>query len=152
MAAAPAGLELTFLGHQTWHITDGLSSVLLDPILAPAFGAGSLEFEIWPPRTVDTQGMPTPNAVILSHEHLDHFHLPSLDLLARTVPVYTGTTTPAAVTDAIEALGFTVHRVDHTQPLNVGDIEITLYPAGARTLFWEKRVSQPLVRLLVRSV
>ncbi|MFE5710139.1 MBL fold metallo-hydrolase [Streptomyces sp. NPDC056501] len=147
MAAAPVGLELTFLGHQTWHITDGLSSVLLDPILAPAFGAGSLEFAIWPPRTVDTQGMPTPNAVILSHEHLDHFHLPSLDLLARTVPIYTGTTTPAAVTDAIEALGFTIHRLDHTQPLNVGDIEITLYPAGARTLFWEKRVSQPLVRL-----
>ncbi|ORT54737.1 MBL fold metallo-hydrolase [Streptomyces sp. CB03238] len=145
--AAPAGLELTFLGHQTWHITDGLSTVLLDPILAPAFGAGNLEFEIWPPRTVDTMGMPAPGAVILSHEHLDHFHLPSLNLLSRSAPVYTGITTPTAVTDAIAALGFTVHRVDHTQPLHIGDIEITLYPAGARTLFWEKRVAQPLVRL-----
>ena len=144
--AAPANLELTFLGHQTWHITDGHSTVLLDPILAPAFGAGNLEFRIWPPRTVDITGMPAPDAVILSHEHLDHFHLPSLNLLSRAVPVYTGTTTPTAVSNAIEALGFTVHRVDHTQPLAVGDIEVTLYPAGARTLFWEKRVVQPLVR------
>lgn len=145
--AAPTGLELTFLGHQTWHITDGLSTVLLDPILAEAFGAGSLEFPIWPPRTVDVNRMPSPDAVILSHEHLDHFHLPSLALLSRTVPLYTGITTPSAVTDAITALGFTVHRLDHTTPLTVGDIEITLFPAGARTLFWEQRVAQPLIRL-----
>ncbi|MDI3390032.1 MBL fold metallo-hydrolase [Streptomyces sp. B-S-A8] len=144
--AAPAGLELTFLGHQTWHITDGLSTVLLDPILAEAFGAGALEFPIWPPRTVDVDRMPLPDAVVLSHEHLDHFHLPSLNLLPKHIPLYTGMTTPAAVTDAIEVLGFTVHRVDHTTPLTVGDIEITLYPAGARTLFWEQRVAQPLIR------
>ncbi|MDJ0344027.1 MBL fold metallo-hydrolase [Streptomyces sp. H10-C2] len=29
--AASTHLELTFLGHQTWHITDGQSTVLLDP-------------------------------------------------------------------------------------------------------------------------
>jgi hypothetical protein len=40
-----------------------------------------------------------------------------------------------------------VQRMDHTQPLTIGDIEITLYPAGARTLFWETRVVQPLIRL-----
>lgn len=142
-----AVLELTFLGHQTWHISDGDAVVLLDPILTPAFGAGRLEFTIWPPRTVDTAAMPAPTAVILSHEHLDHFHLPSLDLLDRSVPLYTGATTPAAVVDAIAALGFTVHRADHTRPLAVGEMEIHLYPAGAKTLFWEKRVAQPLIRL-----
>lgn len=145
--AAPTGLELTFLGHQTWHITDGLSTVLLDPILAEGFGAGNLDFSIWPPRSIDVTAMPAPDAVILSHEHLDHFHLPSLNLLPRTVAVYTGMTTPAAVADAIAVLGFTVHRLDHTTPLTVGDIEITLYPAGTRTLFWEQRVAQPLIRL-----
>ncbi|MFD4260869.1 MBL fold metallo-hydrolase [Streptomyces sp. NPDC058534] len=144
--AAPAGLELTFLGHQTWHITDGLSTVLLDPILTEAFGVGNLRFPIWPPRGIDVAAMPLPDAVILSHEHLDHFHLPSLNLLPKTVPVYTGMTTPAAVTEAIEVLGFTVHRLDHTKSLTMGGIEITLYPAGARTLFWEQRVAQPLIR------
>ncbi|MCQ4045785.1 MBL fold metallo-hydrolase [Streptantibioticus rubrisoli] len=142
-----ADLHLTFLGHQTWHISDGHTVVLLDPILDTAFGAGDLRFEIWPPRQVDVAAMPAPDAIVLTHEHLDHFHLPSLHLLDRSTPVYTGMTTPAAVTDAIALLGFGVHRVDHTQPIRVGDIEITLYPAGARTLFWEKRVVQPLVRL-----
>jgi L-ascorbate metabolism protein UlaG (beta-lactamase superfamily) len=142
-----AALELTFLGHQSWHISDGDTVVLLDPILTPAFGAGWLEFTIWPPRTVDAVTMPAPDAVILSHEHLDHFHLPSLDLLDRSVALYTGVTTPAAVLDAIAALGFTVHRTDHTRPVIVGEIEIHLYPAGAKTLFWEKRVAQPLIRL-----
>lgn len=141
------GLELTFLGHQSWHISDGDAVVLLDPILTPAFGAGALEFTIWPPRSVNVAAMPAPNAVILSHEHLDHFHLPSLNLLDRSVPIYTGTTTPAAVTDAISTLGFRVHRLDYTQPLRVGEMEIVLYPAGAKTLFWEKRVAQPLIRL-----
>ncbi|MFC4518320.1 phytoene desaturase family protein [Streptomyces ehimensis] len=41
------GLELMFVGHQTWHITDGEEVVLLDPILAPAFGASDLDFAIW---------------------------------------------------------------------------------------------------------
>lgn len=140
-------LELTFLGHQTWHIAGGGGAVLLDPILEPAFGAGSLEFRIWPPRTVDVDAMPAPAAVILSHEHLDHLHFPSLNRLDRTVPIYTGQTVPAVVTDAIEHLGFEVRRVDHTQPIRIGDLEIVLYPAGAKTAFWENRVVQPLVRV-----
>jgi L-ascorbate metabolism protein UlaG (beta-lactamase superfamily) len=144
--ASPAALELTFLGHQTWHISDGTTVVLLDPILTPGFGASALEFTVWPPRTVDLAGMPAPHAVILSHEHLDHFHLPSLDLLDRTVPVYTGVTTPAAVLEGIRSLGFAVHRVDHEQLIVVGSLEIRLYPAAARTLFWESRVTQPLIR------
>ncbi|MFF4482177.1 hypothetical protein ACPEIC_35515 [Stenotrophomonas sp. NPDC087984] len=41
-----------------------------------------MEFAIWPPRTVDTAAMPMPDAVILSHEHLDHLHPPSLADLA----------------------------------------------------------------------
>ncbi|MBO2461549.1 MBL fold metallo-hydrolase [Actinomadura violacea] len=142
----PSDLELTFLGHQTWHIATGNATVLLDPILKPAFGAGTLDFRIWPPRQVDTDAMPAPAAVVLSHEHLDHLHLPSLDLLDRTVPVYTGHTVPHVVSDAIEHLGFEVRRVDHSKPIRIGDLEITLYPAGARTMFWENRVVQPLVR------
>jgi hypothetical protein len=96
---------------------------------------------------VDITAMPAPNAVILSHEHLDHFHLPSLALLDRSVPVYTGMGTPVAVAEAITTLGFSVHRLDYTQQLSVGEMEINLYPAGAKTLFWENRVAQPVIRL-----
>ncbi|MER8105755.1 MBL fold metallo-hydrolase [Kitasatospora sp. NPDC094016] len=140
-------LELTFLGHQTWLVEGGDHSVLIDPVLLPAFGLPGAECRVWPPRDVDTTAMPRPDAVVLSHEHLDHFHLPSLALLDRSVPIYTGPLLPAPVEQAIAELGFTVHRIDHTTPVQLGDLTLTLFPAGARTLFWEDRVVQPCVRV-----
>ncbi|MFJ4905535.1 MBL fold metallo-hydrolase [Streptomyces sp. NPDC093249] len=141
-------LELTFLGHQTWLVQGGGHRVLIDPVLKEAFGLpGRAECRVWPPRRIDAGLMPRPDAVVLTHEHLDHFHLPSLDLLDRQVPLYTGPLLPAPVEEAITKLGFTVHRVDHTTPIELGDLRVTLYPAGARTLFWEDRVVQPCLRV-----
>lgn len=141
-------LELTFLGHQTWLAQGAGHRVLIDPVLKPTFGLpGLAECRVWPPRTIDTGLMPRPDAVVLTHEHLDHFHLPSLDLLDRQVPVYTGPLLPAPVEEAIVKLGFTVHRVDHTTPIELGDLRVTLHPAGARTLFWEDRVVQPCLQV-----
>ncbi|MFD4904154.1 MBL fold metallo-hydrolase [Kitasatospora purpeofusca] len=141
-------LELTFLGHQTWLVQGGGHRVLIDPVLTGSFGLpGRAECRVWPPRTVDAGLMPRPDAVVLTHEHLDHFHLPSLDLLDRQVPVWTGPLLPAPVEEAIVRLGFEVRRVDHTTPIELGDLRITLYPAGARTLFWEDRVVQPCLRV-----
>ncbi|MFE6867742.1 MBL fold metallo-hydrolase [Kitasatospora sp. NPDC057692] len=141
-------LELTFLGHQTWLVQGGGHRVLIDPVLEETFGLpGRAECRVWPPRRIDAGLMPRPDAVVLTHEHLDHFHLPSLDLLDRQVPVYTGPLLPAPVEEAIVRLGFTVRRVDHTAPIELGDLRVTLYPAGARTLFWEDRVVQPCLRV-----
>lgn len=141
-------LELTFLGHQTWLAQGGGHRVLIDPVLKPTFGLpGRAECRVWPPRSIDVGPMPRPDAVVLTHEHLDHFHLPSLDLLDRGVPVYTGPLLPVPVEEAIVKLGFTVCRVDHTAPIELGDLRIVLYPAGARTLFWEDRVVQPCLRV-----
>lgn len=141
-------LELTFLGHQTWLVQGGGHSVLIDPVLKEAFGLpGRAECRVWPPRRIDAGLMPRPDAIVLTHEHLDHFHLPSLDLLDRQVPVYTGPLLPAPVEEAIVRLGFEVRRVDHTEAIGLGDLRVTLYPAGARTLFWEDRVVQPCLQV-----
>lgn len=141
-------LDLTFLGHQTWFVQGAGRSILIDPVLKPVFGLpGRAECRVWPPREVDTAAMPAPDAVVLTHEHLDHFHLPSLDLLDRSTPVFSGPMLPAPVSEAIERLGFSVRRVDHTQPIELGDMRVTLYPAGAQTLFWEDRVVQPCIRV-----
>lgn len=141
-------LKLTFLGHQTWLIQGGGRSILIDPVLTPAFGLpGRAACRVWPPRDVNTDAMPQPDAVVLTHEHLDHFHLPSLALLDRGTSVYTGPLLPAPVEAAITRLGLTVHRMDHTSSIELGELRVTLYPAGAKTLFWEDRVVQPCIRV-----
>lgn len=141
-------LKLTFLGHQTWLVEGDGHRVLVDPVLGRGFGLSpALEFRIWPPREVDTGRMPELDALVLTHEHLDHFHLPTLAALSKSLPVFTGPLLPAPVSEAIESLGFTVHRVDHTEGIRFGDLAVRLYPAGARTLFWEDRVVQPVVQV-----
>lgn len=143
MSSEQPALELTFLGHQTWLISRNQSHVLLDPVLGNSFGhSDELDFRVYPPRDIDLARMPVPDAMVLSHEHLDHFHLPSIDRLPRSAPFYVGTLMPRSVSDAIEALGFQVHRVDFGEPFQVGDLELTLFAASAETVFWEKRVTQ----------
>lgn len=42
------------------------------------------------------------------------------------MPVYTGPLLPAPVEEAIIRLGFEVRRVDHTTPIELGDLRVTL--------------------------
>jgi hypothetical protein len=122
--------------------------VLVDPILMARYGEEytSSPVEIYPPRKIDVGRMPIPAAVILSHEHSDHFHLPSLDLLDRRVPIIVGPTMIDRVVRCIERLGFEVHRLEYGTDHRFGSVMITLYPAGEETVLWESRVSQIYVR------
>jgi hypothetical protein len=146
-------MEITFLGHQGWSVSHGDTHVLLDPILCRSFGhSSSVEFEIYPPRDILLDKMPRISAVVLSHEHLDHFHLPSLAKLTRSTPILMGELMPSCVVESIERLGFVVTRVPALSPIEIGDLQITLYPASCNTVFWEKRVYQLLVSPLDGSV
>jgi hypothetical protein len=141
-------LQLTFLGHQTWLVEGDGHRIVVDPVLGQGFGLSpALEFRIWPPREIAVDQMPALDAIVLTHEHLDHFHLPTLAQLDRSTPVFTGTLLPEAVCEAIESLGFTVQRLDHLGVIQYGDLTMRLYPAGAKTLFWEDRVVQPVARV-----
>ncbi len=136
-------MEFTFLGHQSWSIQTDDAHVLVDPVLEPTFGhCEGLNLRVYPPRRLTYELMPAVDAVFLSHEHLDHFHIPSLDRLDRSVPFYVSHLLPTCVSEAIEALGFTVHRTSFETPVAIGDLEITLYAAAPETVFWEKRVCQ----------
>jgi hypothetical protein len=142
-------LEFTFVGHQTWLISSESEAILLDPVLGPGFGNSEfIEFEVYPPRRVEVDQIPALSAVFLSHEHLDHFHIASLALLERSIPVYVATTLPECVSQTIEALGFEVRRVGFCEPIRFRSIEVTLHAASRETIFWEKRVAQLYVHHL----
>ena len=52
------------------------AALLVDPLLVEDFGhAQALEYRVFPPRVWTPDAMPKLDAVILSHEHDDHFDI-----------------------------------------------------------------------------
>jgi hypothetical protein len=142
-------VDLTFLGHQSWLISENDTNILLDPVLSDKFGYDTVHgIEIYPPRTIDLKKMPNIDGIIISHEHSDHFHLPTL-LAFKDVPIYIGKLMPSCVTDVLQQAQLTVIELDFQHPFCINDIELTLYPRGNGTAFWESRVTQVLVQSLV---
>jgi hypothetical protein len=141
-------VRIGFLGHNGFAIGGEDSAVLVDPILFRRYGEEytSSPVEIYPPRRIDLDVMPAPAAVIISHEHSDHFHLPSLDRLDRSTPIVLGPTMIDKVADCVERLGFQVLRPAFGETHRFGATLITLYPPGPDTVLWESRVSQVYAR------
>src|SRR5690242_8421748 len=124
-------MDFTFLGHQGWLVTEGKTSLLLDPLLLDTFGHCAHRAPgFFPRRVLDRSRMPRVDAVLLSHEHFDHFHLPSLATLDRQTPILCGPLMPSCVTDAIEKLGFQVTSAPLFDAVELGELELRLYPAG----------------------
>src|SRR5688500_8715597 len=86
-------MELVFLGHQSWLVRKNETTLLIDPLLRDTFGVDPISgFRIYPPREIDPAGIGAVTAVFLSHEHGDHFDLPSLATLPRGTMIYVGCT------------------------------------------------------------
>jgi len=147
---ASGQMKAAFLGHQSWLLTTETTGILLDPILADGFGSDD-QIEIYPPRRIRVKDLPRIQAVILSHEHSDHFHLPSLNLLSRDIEVLVGVNMPRFVQQTIEFLGFKVRRICSGQKFQVGDLALTLFGVSPQTAFWESRVNQLLIHSLKNS-
>lgn len=142
-------MKYTFLGHQSWLIEEGDTKLLLDPLLFDTFGMHeSFGIEVVPPRQIDPEYLQDISGIVISHEHSDHFHLPSLNLLPRTVPVFLGVLTLSPVVSALEELGFTVVKLRSTDEIELGSLSIRFYQAHPKTVIWESRVYQILVRSL----
>lgn len=135
-------LNATYLGHQSWCVSTTSTLVLVDPVLTESFGyQGDLRFSIYPERSVDLATIGSVHAVVLTNEHLDHFHLPSLRLLPRSVPIVVPAIAPRIVTEALQESGFEqiVRLVDGTR-YDVGDIGIRLVGVAPSSPKWEHRV------------
>ncbi len=101
------------------------AAVLVDPLLCEEFGhAHALGYRVFPPRVWTTAALPPIDAVILSHEHDDHFDIPSLAKLARTIPIYLSVRSSTAARSILATMGFTVHDLVPGIPVQIGDLEI----------------------------
>ncbi len=115
----------TFLGHQGWLFQGERGCLLVDPLLREDFGdIHALGYRVYPPRELDLGALPRLDAIALTHEHDDHFDLPSLAKLDRAVPIYLSGRSSAAARTILAEMGFTVHPLVPGTPVVVGDLEL----------------------------
>jgi L-ascorbate metabolism protein UlaG (beta-lactamase superfamily) len=118
--------SVCFLGHQGWLFSTGGTNILLDALLCDSFGhdPSGHAFEVYPPRRIDLARCPAIDAAIFSHEHEDHFHVPSIEKLDRKIPVFLSARSSRAAYRLLEDLGFVVRPLQPGEPLRVGDLRI----------------------------
>ncbi|MEO6954541.1 MAG: MBL fold metallo-hydrolase [Polyangia bacterium] len=116
---------VTFLGHQGWMFRTKRASILVDPLLCDAFGhAHALGYDVFPPRVIDLGKFPALDAVVLTHEHDDHFDLPTLALLDRKIPIYLSSRSSIAAREILRRMGFAVHPLSPGRPLAWKDLQL----------------------------
>ena len=140
-------MELTFIGHQSWLISAQGTNIVVDPVFSERIGRDDDEMSIYPPRKVFTQKMPKVDATVISHEHADHFHLPTIRNLKHQ-PICMGPLMPSCIKKILEYENIYPTVLKFQTPFVVGDLEVTLFPSSKATVFWESRVSQVLIRSL----
>src|SRR5262249_37833823 len=111
----------TFLGHQGWMFQSERSCVLVDPLLCEEFGqVCALTYKVYPPRVFKMEAFPKVDALILTHEHDDHFDIPSLNKLDRRIPVFLSARSSSAAYKILAAMGFQVGPLIPGVPLVFG--------------------------------
>jgi glyoxylase-like metal-dependent hydrolase (beta-lactamase superfamily II) len=133
-----AVLSTTFLGHQGWMFQSKTSCILVDPLLCEDFGhAHGLGYRVYPPRVwrrMDAGAFPSIDAVVLTHEHDDHFDIPSLARLERSIPIFLSSRSSSAGRAILGEMGFQVHPLLPGRTTKLGDLELTPFPGDHVTV------------------
>src|SRR5712692_9090960 len=115
----------TFLGHQGWLFAAGETHVLVDPLLHHQFGQSpKAQMQVYPPRQLDLARFPPIDAVVFTHEHEDHFNLPSINRLSRQIAIYLSAFSSLAARQVLKEMGFSVGLLHPGVALTIKDIEI----------------------------
>ncbi|MCH9687408.1 MAG: MBL fold metallo-hydrolase [Deltaproteobacteria bacterium] len=124
--------QVTFIGHQGWLFRTASTTVLLDPLLTERFGHGGHLGLVYPPRIVRPEAFPPVDAVVLSHEHDDHFDIPSLERLDRRIPIHLSARSSRASHALLQQMGFSVFPLVPQALLAVGDLRLLPFVADHR--------------------
>ncbi len=124
-------MKIDILGHASLYVHGADVSVLFDPLLFGVHSEGL--YDIYPPRALHLERMPSFDAVIISHAHSDHFDLETIARLPRATPIFAAD--DGELLDCLEGLGFaSVTPLADYQTIRAGELEIIPTPAayGAR--------------------
>jgi hypothetical protein len=123
----------TYFGWQGWLFETDRAAVAIDPLLVDHVGRGPrhtrIDFVFRETREVTLGRLPPLDAFVISHEHEDHFSVPTLVRLDRRIPLYVSRRVSAAARGLLAELGFTVRYVDHGDTLVFNDLEVRLFGA-----------------------
>lgn len=125
-------LQTTFLGHQGWLFETSTTRVLIDPLLGDRFGHRGLAGVPYPPRRIDFAAFPPVDAVVLTHEHDDHFDIPSLNRLDRAIPIHLSARSSDAAHGLLRDMGFRVHPLHSEHELVIGDLHYRTFAVDHR--------------------
>jgi hypothetical protein len=120
-------LESTFLGHQGWMFATSGARILVDALLVEPFGHGGGVGVVWPPRKLDIEAMPPVDAVIFTHEHEDHFNIPSANRISCEIPIYVPERSSIAMRQFLQETGFTVHTMAAGRTVEFNDLHFTTF-------------------------
>ena len=104
-------MKVTLLGHATVLVEMDGANILMDPVLQDPFEDGAVVS--CPKRAIRADKLPPLDVIIISHQHPDHFDIPSLAQLPRGACVLCPI--DRAIQYALERLGFT--NVRPTAPM-----------------------------------
>ncbi len=128
------GLRLTWMGHSSSLIEIDGVNILVDPVwdrrAAPVSWAGPKRF--FPPP-LPLEGLPRVDAVLLSHDHYDHFGADTISRLARMESfAETQWITTLGIGKRLDRLGVkskAIRELDWTESTRIGAIAVTALPA-----------------------
>jgi CMP-N-acetylneuraminate monooxygenase len=97
-------LKVAVHSHATLEFSYKDLNILFDPWLNGNTYYGS--WELFPKPTIQTESLKI-NAVVITHPHPDHFHLPTLQKLSKSIPIYFPKFPSGIIQNGLNKLGFT---------------------------------------------
>jgi N-acyl-phosphatidylethanolamine-hydrolysing phospholipase D len=121
------GLSVTFINHASVLIKDQESCILVDPVFYGLF----FFIKDFSPLTLNTDDMPKPDLVLITHDHFDHLDIPTLKSLADDTHLLT----PLGYDKIIDVLNpRPMTRLDWLDDFSHGRTRITLLPCNHWTM------------------
>ncbi|MBU3698813.1 MAG: Zn-dependent hydrolase [Candidatus Kapabacteria bacterium] len=97
-----------WIGHSTVLLKLGTTWVITDPVFSDVVGLNILGIRIGPrrhmPPALSVDEIPRPDVVLISHAHMDHLDLPSLELITQRWPNQIDVITPTNTSDILRDL------------------------------------------------